>query len=131
MENASIGLGALAFWLFVATIVVATYWDAIRKRESQHETVRRAIESGKEIDAEMINKLMTVGSGSNSRPDYAFKITALWTLPIAPGMAVLAYAIRTTSEDAFFPIMGVAGMLLCLGAGFWIAGLIVSRWYQD
>ncbi len=132
MENIGLGagLGALAFWLFVAAAVVSGVWDSIRKRETEHETLRRAIESGKELDEEMINRLMAMGSGSN-RPDRDFKITALWILPISPGLVVLAYALRQISEDAFFPIVGAAGLLLCLAAGFWVAGMIASRWHQE
>ena len=35
------------------------------------------------------------------------------------------------NEDAFYPLMGVAGLLLCLSAGFWIAGMITGRWYRQ
>ena len=42
MESIGVGLGALGFWGFIAAVVVASYWDGIRKRESQHETIRRA-----------------------------------------------------------------------------------------
>ena len=57
MENIGIGagLGAMAFWIFIAAVVVASYWDGIKKRETQHETVRRAIESGNQIDEDMMN----------------------------------------------------------------------------
>lgn len=36
MENIGIGAGlaAIAFWGFVAAIVVTTYWDTIRKRDA-------------------------------------------------------------------------------------------------
>ena len=56
MENVGVGVGigaglaALAFWGFIAAVVVAYYWDSIRKRDAQHETVRRALESGQQLD---------------------------------------------------------------------------------
>ena len=34
------GLAALAFWGFIATVVVAGTWNDILMREAQHETVR-------------------------------------------------------------------------------------------
>ena len=48
MEGISVseGLAALGFWTFIAAIIVAGIWDGIRKREAQHETLRRMIESG-------------------------------------------------------------------------------------
>jgi len=52
MEDLGIGAGlaALGFWGFVAVAVVAGIWDNIRKRDAQHETVRRLIESGQSAD---------------------------------------------------------------------------------
>ena len=43
MEGISVseGLAALGFWTFIAAIIVAGIWDGIRKREAQHETLRR------------------------------------------------------------------------------------------
>ena len=74
---------------------------------------------------------MSMGSGGSSRADRDFKVTALWMAPIAPGMAVFAYVLSMLAEEAFYPLMGVAGLLTCMAVGFWIAGMIVSRWYQD
>lgn len=134
MENIGIGagLGAMAFWMFIAAVAVAGIWDGIRKRESQHETIRRVIESGQNLDQGTMDKLLTLGNGSGSgRMDRDFKVTALWILPISPGMVIMGYLIGIQAPNAFLPLMGVAGLLLCLGVGFWIAGTIVSRWYTE
>ena len=48
------GLGAIGFWLFIAAVVVAGIWFYVRKREAEHETLRRMIdESGRNIDLEV------------------------------------------------------------------------------
>lgn len=125
------GLGALAFWLFIAAVVVATYWDNIKKRESQHETLRRIVESGKQFDEETMQRLMNLGTGGSGRADRDLKVTALWVFPVAPGLAVLAYVLGELAPEAFFPIMGAAGMLGVMAIGFWLAGMVVARWYQE
>lgn len=54
------GLAALAFWGFIASVVVAGVWNDIRKREAQHETVRRLFESGRELDEKTLDKLLAL-----------------------------------------------------------------------
>ena len=132
MENIGIGAGiaALAFWTFVATVVVAGIWDGIRKREAQHETVRRMVESGQTIDQDVIDKLLLLSEGGSKRPDLDFKITALWILPVAAGMAAFALILGYQYYEALYPLLGVSAMLACLGIGFWIASKIAGRWHQ-
>lgn len=134
MENLGIGagLGALGFWLFIAAVSVAGIYDGIRKRDAKHETVRRALESGQALDEPLMNRLVSLDSGSGSgRPDRDFKITALWILPVSIGLAALAYFIGLAAEEAFLPIMGAAALCACLGVGFWVAGIVAARWYRD
>ena len=124
------GLVALSFWLFIAAVSVAGIWDGARKREQEHETLRRILESNRDLDPETLSRLMSL-VGGNSRPDRDFKITAMWILPIAPGAAVLAYFISLIAEEAFYPLMGVAGILLIMGVGFWVAGGVAERWSRS
>ena len=132
MEDLGIGAGlaALAFWGFIAAIVVASYWDAIRKRESQHETIRRAIESGQPLDDEMMGKLAALNSSGSGRVDRDFKVTALWILPVAAGMVIFAFFLGFVQEEARTVMFGVAGLLAVLGLGFLVASKITERWYQ-
>ena len=82
------GLAALAFWGFIASVVVAGIWFDIRKREAQHETVRRLVESGQLINQELMDKLLVLSDGKSKRLDRDFKITGLIMLPVAVGIAV-------------------------------------------
>ncbi len=131
MENVSIGVGlvVMSFWLFIAAVSVAGIWDGSKKREHEHETLRRILESNRDLDPDTMQKLMSLVGGSG-RPDRDFKITAMWILPIAPGVAVLGYFISLIAEQALYPLLGVAGILAIMGIGFWIAGSVVARWYQ-
>ncbi len=78
-------LGALGFWIFIAAIVVAGIWSDTRKREIQQETLRRIVESGKDIDAAMLDKLIAAGRG-DARPDKDLKTSGIIMLFIAPGL---------------------------------------------
>lgn len=126
------GLMAVAFWTFLAAVIVAgtlsKVWDGIRKRETQHETVRRLIESGQPIDQVVMDKLLSISEAGNKRHDQDFTITGLWLLPVAPGLAILAFFLPL---EARTPLLGVAAMLLCMAVGFLLAGKIAGRWYQS
>ncbi|NKB33869.1 MAG: hypothetical protein GKR91_12290 [Pseudomonadales bacterium] len=125
------GLGTMGFWLFIAVAVAASYWDAIKKRETQHETIRRVIESGQTIDEEALDRLMGLGTGGSGRIDRDFKVTALWMLPIAPGLAVMAYFLSLLAPEALYPVLGAAALVATMAIGFWVAGMVVGRWYKD
>ncbi len=137
MEDLDLGLGAglaaLAFWGFLAAVVVAGIvagiWDSIRKREAQHETIRRLIESGQPIDSELVDKILSLGDGGNKRLDRDFRITALWVLPVAPGLAIFGLILGYSEPDAVAPLLGVSALVACLGIGFLVAAKIAERWY--
>jgi len=125
------GLAAIAFWMFIAAISVAGVWDGIRKREAKHETVRRLVESGKEIDSELMDKLMGLTDNKSERPDRVFFITGLWVLPVAVGLVALGYGLGFISPEAKVALFSVAGLAGVLGIGFILASKIVGRWYTD
>ena len=50
MEGLGAGLASLAFWGFIAAVVVGGMWYALRERQAQYETIRSLIESGQTID---------------------------------------------------------------------------------
>ena len=133
MENVGIGAGlaAMAFWGFIGVVVLAGVWDNIRKRDAQHETVRRLIESGQSIDQELLEKLSLVTETGSKRPDRDFYITGLWLLPISVGLAVLALFISQLAAKALYPIMGAAALVACMGIGCLVAAKITGRWYAD
>ena len=92
MEEVGLGVGlaALAFWGFISACVFAGAWNAIRKRDAQHETVRRLIESGQDVDETLLSKLSLVSEVDTKRHDREFYVSGLWLVSIAVGLAILA-----------------------------------------
>jgi hypothetical protein len=133
MENIGLGAGlaALAFWGFVGTVVVAGIWDNIRKRDTQHETLRRLIESGQPLDQELMQKLSLATNSADKRHDRDMVLTGLWLLPVAVGMAILSIFMGDIAREAESAILGVSGLLACMGIGTIAAGKYIERWYVD
>ena len=120
MDSGIFGLAAFGFWLFVGAAVVSGVWDGIRKREAQHETLRRMIESGKQPDQELTDKLL--GTGKDTARDLT--IAGLITFFVAPGLALMGYLI---DEGAFMPLLGVAALVAFVGIGLLVAAQFAKR----
>jgi len=125
------GLAALAFWGFLASIIVAGIWYDIRKREAQHETVRRLFESGQPIDESLMDKLLALGSGKRDRLDRDFRLVALIMLPAAVGLAILGLVLGLQDIGAKLPLLGVSALVACIGLGFLAASKMAARWYRE
>ena len=125
------GLGALAFWGFVGAVTIAGIWSATKKRELQHETLRRLIESGDKIDKDIVDKLLHVNKGDDNRLDRDLKVAGLIMLSLTPGLALLGWFLSFLSEKTFLPLLGVSALVGCLSIGLLVASKISSRWYDD
>ncbi len=111
------GLGALGFWIFVATIIATGIWDSIRKRDAQHETLRRVIESGQPIDDELTDKLLSITGGSKNL-ERDLVVSGLSTLAVAPGILIFGWILGTFLKPVILPVMGaIAALLACIGLG--------------
>ena len=123
-------LGALGFWIFIAAIVVAGIWFDARKREIQQETLRRIVESGKEIDAAMLDKLIAAGKG-DSRPDQDLKTSGVIMISIAPGLAIMGWFMSALAEPLLKILLGAAFLVAFIGIGMMVAGKISERGYRE
>ena len=127
MEGIGVGLAAMAFWSFLAAIIVAGIWDGIRKREAQHETLRRMIESGQPIEQALMDKLL----GGGKRLDRDLKVGGLIVVFVAPGLALLGWFVSLLSGGWLFPMLGVSALVGCVGIGLLVASKVVERSYRE
>ena len=127
MEGLGAGLAALAFWGFIATVVVGGIWYAVREKEAQHETLRRMIDSGKELDEDAISRVFK----ENGRPDRDLKIGGIIAASAATGLAVLGWFLRNVSDEAYHALLGVAGLVAFVAAGLIVAARVAEKSYAD
>ncbi|MDJ0904938.1 MAG: hypothetical protein QNI96_02860 [Woeseiaceae bacterium] len=125
MEGFGFGLAAFAFWGFIASCVIGGIWYAIREKETQHETLRRIIESGRDVDAAVIDRIMS--DGGKSEDD--LKVGGYITLSVAPGLALLGYVLKvaTDNDQVFIILLGVGGLVLFIATGLLVAAKVVER----
>lgn len=121
--NGVFGLAAFGFWMFIAAVSVGGIWDGVRKRDAEHETLRRMIESGKKPDEATVEKLL----GYKKQPARDLKVGGLITIFVAPGLAVMGWLISFTAEEALTPLLGVAFLVGFVGIGLLTAARFLER----
>lgn len=129
MEVAT-GFAGLGFWIFLSAVVVARVWFDVRKREAQQETLRRVVESGQHLDVAVIDRMLQV-SGGNERPDRDLKVAGIITMFASPGLAILGWFLGRFNDKIFEIMIGVALLVLLVGAGIYVAGTMINRWKQQ
>lgn len=123
MDSGVFGLAAFGFWMFIAAATVGGIWDGIRKRDAEHETLRRIIESGKQPDQQLMDKLL----GYNKAPERDLKVAGLIVLFVAPGLAVMGWFIGRDDADAFMALLGVSLLVGFVGLGLLTAAHFMKR----
>jgi hypothetical protein len=129
MEVAA-GLGALGFWIFIAAIVVAGIWFDVRKRESQQETLRRVVESGRDLDPAIIDKILAAGK-DQSRIDRDLRVSGLIVIFLSPGLAVFGWFLARLRPEIMSVMLGVALLVGFIGIGLLVAAKVAERWYLE
>ena len=123
------GLAALGFWVFLTAIVVARIWYDARKREAQQETLRRIVESGQQIDMDVVDRLLGASQG-NKHPDQDLKVSGIITMFVSPGLVILGWFLGQYNDKIFEIMIGVALLVLLVGTGIFVAGMMLKRWQQ-
>ena len=127
MDGLGAGLAAFAFWGFIAAVVVGGIWYAVREKEAQHETLRRMIDSGRDLDEEAISRVFK----ENGRPERDLKIGGIIAAAAAPGLATLGWFLGEISNEAYHALLGVAGLVAFIAAGLLVAARVAERSYAD
>lgn len=125
------GLAALGFWLFIAAMAAVGVWSNIRKRDAQHETLRRVIESGQPIDMELTDKLLAL-TGDDRDLERDLKVSAWLVAFIAPGLLLMGWIMSlTVAPEMLHVMLGVAVLLGFISAGLFVASYVVGQWSRD
>lgn len=114
------GLAAFGFWVFIAAVVVAGIWYDAKEKETKQETLRRIVESGHNIDAEVIERI--IGENESQTLDRDLRIAAYIVLSTVPGFVLLGLSIGAPG-----PLFGVAALAGSVGAGLYMAARLAEK----
>ena len=122
MSGMTVGAGllALGFWCFVAAVAVAAIWNEVRRREAEHETLRRLIGGGQSTDPALMDRLLSIAGDGRRRPDRMLKAAGLVVLSAAPGLALLGWIVNPVAAHWLVPLLGGWRRLSAVsGSAFW------------
>lgn len=121
-------IAGFGFWMFIAAVVVAGIWYDAKEKETKQETLRRVVESGRDINPEVIEKIIGESDGRNTARD--LRIAAYITFGVAPGLFVFSLFLGMISDEARAALMGVSLLVACIAGGLLAAARLVDQRYS-
>ncbi len=125
MGEVATGLGVLGFWLFIAAIIVTAIWSDAKRKESQQETLRRVVESGQNIDLEVIDRM--IGKSDAAKQSRDLNVGGLITFSTGVGMVAFGLFLGSFDDSAMIVMIGIAALLGCIGGGMLLASRLLGR----
>jgi hypothetical protein len=137
-----IGLGAAAFWIALAAVLIAGNWFRTRREELKQQTLLRLVERTGQLDEQQV-KLLFPPQPSAPLPPHWFappnpdagrqmaRIFGTLCLAVAVGLTIF-FAIRVEfgtfaqQEDAVSGF-GAAALVACVGVGLFITTRFMAK----
>jgi len=129
--GSNVGAAAfVAFWAFVAIVSVAGIIYDYRKKRLAVETLRQAIQSGHQLNPEVLDQLLAhhrSEQAPNALDPRMLKIGGIITIAAGIGIGFLSLFVAQVMPGALYPIMGAAVLTICVGIGVLISGRVLER----
>lgn len=117
-------MATVAFWLALAASAIAVIVTGYLSRLAAERTVRLAIEQGLVKDAETLAKLMAPRGLA-----WPLRLIVLGLVIVfaGAGVALFALSLHADEPQSTPSMLGIAGFVVLLGAGFLTAGVWLRR----
>ena len=112
-------IASVAFWGFIAVVVIANVWREVAMRRETEMTIRMALEKGQQLDAATVDKLLR--SHPKGRGADSLLIAGGVTLATGLGLPIMGYF----NPNAFRPLLGAGILVSFIGAALLLLSAIV------
>ncbi len=121
----AVGIALFAFLTIAAVAgIVADY----KKRQIALEPLRAAIERGQPLDTALVERLMAPEPRENEALNpLHLRVGGIITIAAGVGVAILSYLLGRIATDAFYPVLGVGLVAVCVGVGLLISAGVAER----
>jgi hypothetical protein len=111
----------MAFWFFIAAIIVSGIWYDLRKKAEQQKTIRTIVESGKDLDEKIIESILATEKEDPAKTAGDLRLAALITGSAGVGLAIFGLFLGFVDEKAVMALVGIGALVGCIGGGLWLA----------
>jgi hypothetical protein len=130
-------LGAAAFWIFLAAIVVVVNWRNKHREAMRHETLRFLIDKNQTLDEALLTELLNPKPPETPewlvhKPGYAYqglRATGMVTIFAALGLGLIALwrGLMLGIQDGHVVEIGTGvALIFMLGAGLFVSSRFVT-----
>jgi hypothetical protein len=128
MQNFGAYLAGTAFWLFLGACAIAGIVADYKRRRLGMEVLRAAIEKGQQLDPVLIDKLTSSPQERSAglEPMY-LKLGGIITIAAGIGLYPLGYLVGKVYAPAYYPILGLGVLAICVGVGLLVAARVLAR----
>jgi len=125
MENFTVGAGIslLAFWGFIAVVVIGGIWNDIRKKAEQQKTIRCIVESGQHLDEKVVESILSAGRTEPIETGNDLKLASIIVFFVSLGLAIFGLVMGISNAKIIIPLLGVACLVFCVALGLRFAAI--------
>src|SRR5262249_36827365 len=120
-------IAVAATLLAIAGVLIAMIISNQKSRQAKLDFLRNAMERGAPFDPELIDKVLRPNRAAVSKPaltrGQGALVAGIIVIAFGVGYTILALLIGAHYPDAGPPMLGVAGLFVCIGIGL----LVVSK----
>ena len=120
-------IAVAASLLAIAGVLIAIIMANQRYKQAKLDFMRSAMERGAALNPELIEKIMHPQRAAAGRrvlpPGKGALVAGIVVIAFGVGYAIMALMIALIAPTARFPMLGVAGLFICIGVGL----IVVSK----
>jgi hypothetical protein len=115
-----------------AAIVIAYLFYLQKQHQSKLEFLQKALERGQTLDTEMLKELTAPAlfpvKPKKSRPLHqSLRVGGIITSAVGIGFSVFGYCLSFIDNKAFFALLGISALIVCVGIGQLVAGKSIAK----
>jgi hypothetical protein len=106
----SFALVGVAFWVFMAAVVISEDIGKTKRRAADLDLIRFAIEKGQPLDALIVQQIL-------AKPTQTLFVAGVITIASGLGLFVFSMFLRQITANGGWAVAGAGGIAICVGIG--------------